>query len=339
MANGKKKKQKAGISSQPQNQSVQTNGNGKNKKKKKPKNKGGGGQPQLRLDPCVLEYIWARIDPWDPRAFGACFPGSGAYPSLRLTTVFRGMLSSDAVGEELCIAVRPTCANDNPSVKAGSAVSTTIASAATQAINANGSMFTAASFTAATLEQRMIGCGIKMRQVNAPLAMQGIATGFSLHSSDSLNTALTSATMAAFPNSRVVPVRDKELKLVFGVDDVDKQAFFNPDPEWQSHGATAFIMAAFFPAPDATTKAQVMVDYVAHWELRGTMVAASAGAARSNVQQFGQAWGEINNVLRNTSAHLQDGAKTVAEVSRTVAMMSGASHLVGATAAMLRVRL
>ncbi len=306
-----------------------------------------------QLRQCEERYAFARLDPFDKRAGGSCIPGQSNVPSLTQRTFSKGVISSTA-SNGLVIGVSPNASSDSPSLrwKVGTDT-TTLATLATapNSIIADGAFFPDSSFSSGNLEQRLVGWGLRIWTLDAALTKSQYIGGYSGPDADAvLDTAGTMGQWTSELNGRIMPkgkAGDTPMQILFRSDNmVDTEKWRNTSMWMGNVAGSESYQAVIFVAPndDTGVSTSIYYEFVAHWELRGSTVAAQqkahpesqpgAGAKlhtlASNLlgqgAQLESALFSANHIVKMATETLQTGVAAAYTVNQA---LHAASHLAG----------
>jgi len=262
-------------------------------------------QPQPRkqkntLSLCTQKYILARLNPFDPKAVGSCIPQAASGSTFKFRTTARATITNTDV-RGLILLVRPDLSQTHASLQ----VLVTNQPAGTplvlsdncafkdliplnNGINAKGSPFKDEAFTSESLEQRIVGWGIKVTPSGAPLNRQGTMYGYVLPQSKHTFDAATNNPIGEFfdphlklqdfmtyPTARWANVgKGESLHLVDHSATTSMQERWYTSHEYRGVGGSSTSgalnsVAAIYLPPDANGAGSFEVEFVAHWELKG----------------------------------------------------------------------
>jgi hypothetical protein len=175
-------------------------------------------------------------------------------------------------------------------------------------------MFTSAEFAAGSLEQRMVSCGLRIKNTEAPLNTSGIIEGYNTPSGLGMAGTQAAASYLDEFNTRRM-TKHTNLNKWFEIqwdhdDELNAQT-------WQA--GAAYLQKS---TPDtvvhiegnAANPASVVIEMISHWEVRGRTVAYAATPNESDPSSFSKVYSAVSDALRmagNTaisSPHLRQAA-------------------------------
>lgn len=240
---------------------------------------------------CVREQLDAVFDPFNCSG-QPCNFGVGADPNFSVRQSYRGVITFSA-GSAGLLLVNPSCANDNISAWYSDGTKATVVSTiklGTQ-IEMTGSPFGSASFGAGLLVQRCVGGAVRVKNVSASLYKQGMIESYMHYDEGYFALADTFNTFDA--NKRKLYGRDSLTQPWIKFDATDSDNF-NANSHY--HGNTHGDMIFYIP-PTASGAAQIFVDMVFFYEVRGPRVQGLVRQVPSEPGVYSAVRGVMENII------------------------------------------
>lgn len=160
------------------------------------------------LAPCALNYAKAVSNPFGEFADLPCVPGDPPLPTYRFRATTRGTFSTSTSNSNGFVAVAPKCGfNDIATVfsTTSSFGGTAIATSGTGVTASFRSTlpFTNGFITANGMSMRLVGMGLRVRNITQALYMGGILFGLQIDQNE-LSTTFTASSIPADPRTALV---------------------------------------------------------------------------------------------------------------------------------------
>jgi hypothetical protein len=262
---------------------------------------------QRAIAECALKYVHARLDPFSPKAIGACRFGSSTMPTFKcsnrsMTTHAIDLASASLGSTHLTLIWRPNASNDvwglciAPDTAAGRTISALIAEPTSVFINEIGSFFPQTQFVGGELESRVVGAGLRVMCTGAPLYLQG--TTESLVPADQLwsEADTPAATMRSSMNTRYHAKR-LQSEHVMLYDNEANNDLFRGSP-FINGVPNESIGTLRIPADASTPIIHFTVETVSHWEVSGREVRPASSATPSSSNLYDKLSEGVSNVLQ-----------------------------------------
>lgn len=271
--------------------------------------------PKKTLSACARKYLTAVLDPFDPRALGACVPvGNNSHSwkgCFRVVTTLT--IGTQGIGT---ILVCPNTANDqgqmllSNSTYTGTPSACTIQgatdTAATEYVMISAMPYTYANLTGATsvVGGRVVACGLRIRYTGTENDRGGTIYAAIAPDREDL-TGATIANLSQFPQCAVVPVSDKYFQISMGPGSTDDTFYSNAlngniftfsrglatPHSTASSISYAGPMGLIVQAKAATT---FLVEYIIHVEYSGRSAAPFSSPSDSDAEGYSAVTNVVN---------------------------------------------
>lgn len=230
-------------------------------------------------------------------------------PSFKFPTQFQYPFAG--TNGHIYIGLRPVASNDSFSAyildTANAPNATTVGDVfAGTPITAIGSPFVGASFGTGKLEQRLVGCGIRITNTEPALYTQGSITGYWTPSGATLSADTVVDSLFTNYNARRMTKHNAleeghPFSMCYDLDDELAAQEWFPSPVLRAQGGLSCVI--HIPASAIGVTANTgLLELVSHWEARGHTVASFAMPNPSEPTAFSKAYTAVANTLR-TAAH------------------------------------
>ena len=294
--------------------------------------------PKVSL--CVQKFILAKLDPFNPKAVGACVPQASSGSSFKFRTTARATIQiPDNRG--LLLVIRPDVSSQHASMQfAQSTVSSGTTSdgcefrhmivRAPGDVVANGSPFKDAAFNDGALQQRLVGWGLKVTPSGPPLHRQGTMYGYvppqSIGEVDPLGGPPIGDTFAdadlfsdyqSYPTTRWANVgKGETLRLMDHTATTTQQERWHTSHESKGVGGSYTggmlkgIAVAYLPA-DSNDSGSYEVEMVAHWECKGRDILGLQTANEPDAGGYFSSFSKIVSIAEDLGRKLPPPATLV----------------------------
>ncbi len=294
------------------------------KPKNKVRNHGG-------VDPCTYKYTAAKMDPFNHHAFGACIPQGDGGRTFKFSTRLIASVQAITAGDALLFIISPSAASDVPSVQyhSNAAALTTTLNAITWGPNnltATGSMFTNSDFGSGALEQRLVGCGVRLYNTTSRFAAAGDVTGHTVvNAGGILDGTKTATDYYPFINTRyrtAASAGNNPLELTYTIDQyTDETTWRNTsmayDTVTSNYTGGTRVGSAFVGIQGvAGEKVSVRLELICHWEARGRSVTLAGTVNKPQPENAAKAFAATTAAARSAGPELTLGETILNEALR-----------------------